>query len=361
MADATEVETLIVGGGLSGLAIADALETQGRDYLLLEARDRFGGRISTGHVGDAAFDLGPAWFWQGQPRIAALIKRLGLKSFEQFSDGIQLFEDARGQVHRSRGFASMQGSLRVEGGLGAVTQALGDRLPDERKRLDAPVVSLDWEAERITATLSKGDRVRARTIILALPPRLAAEIVFTPALSDTILTWMRDVPTWMAGQAKAVAIYDRPFWREAGLSGDASSRFGPLLELHDASPATAGPCALFGFVGVPPQARADADALRQSICAQLGRLFGPQAAAPAQIFLKDWAFDAYTATPADRAPLYAHPVYGLPPALGDPWADRLHLAGTEVAPQFGGYVEGALEAAEYAVAALGTRRGNLAG
>ena len=69
------MRTLIVGGGLSGLALADALEAQGKDYLLLEARARFGGRIETRHEGGAGFDLGPAWFWDGQPRIAALIDR----------------------------------------------------------------------------------------------------------------------------------------------------------------------------------------------------------------------------------------------------------------------------------------------
>ena len=54
---------LIIGGGLSGLALAEALEAQGRKYLLLEARTRFGGRIKTEHHGAGYFDMGPAWFW----------------------------------------------------------------------------------------------------------------------------------------------------------------------------------------------------------------------------------------------------------------------------------------------------------
>ena len=60
------MKTLIVGGGLSGLsglALAEALEAQGRDYVLVEARERFGGRILTEHLEDGYFDLGPAWFW----------------------------------------------------------------------------------------------------------------------------------------------------------------------------------------------------------------------------------------------------------------------------------------------------------
>ncbi len=38
----------------------------------------------------------------------------------------------------------------------------------------------------------------------------------------------------MAGHAKVVALYERPFWREQGLSGDAISHCGTLAEIHDA-------------------------------------------------------------------------------------------------------------------------------
>ena len=75
---AIQTSPLIVGGGLSGLSLAYRLAAQGRDFMVLEARDRFGGRILGQDVGGGAFDLGPAWFWPGQPRIAALIARLGL-------------------------------------------------------------------------------------------------------------------------------------------------------------------------------------------------------------------------------------------------------------------------------------------
>ncbi len=87
------MKTLIVGGGLSGLALAETLEAQGHDYLLVEARSRFGGQIKTEHHAGGYFDMGPAWFWPGQPRIAALIARLNLQKFDQFADGVLTFED----------------------------------------------------------------------------------------------------------------------------------------------------------------------------------------------------------------------------------------------------------------------------
>jgi monoamine oxidase len=340
------MQTVIIGGGLSGLAVAEALEAQGRDYMLLEARERFGGRIMTQHCHAGYFDMGPAWFWPGQPRIAALIERLGLEKFDQFSDGLLAFEDERGHVQRGRGFSSMAKSWRLKGGLAAITSALADRIPDTRKQLNAFVTGLVKVAGGITISLSNGKTLEAGHVIFALPPRVAAEITFEPALPEAATDAMQGIATWMAGHAKAVAVYDTPFWRRDGLSGDASSRMGPMVEIHDASPAQGGPYALFGFIGVPPQARQDEQVLRQHLQAQLERLFGPQAAAPTQLYIKDWAFDPHTSTDADRAPLYAHPTYGLPLAMHGLWNGALHFAGTEVAPQFGGYLEGALEAAE---------------
>lgn len=340
------MKTLVVGGGLSGLALAEALQTRGDDYLLVEARSRFGGRIMTVQHGSAHFDMGPAWFWPGQPRMDALVTRLGLTRFAQYADGILTFEDERCQVQRERGHASMEGSWRVQGGLTALTDALADRLPAARKRLNMRVDALHQSADGVIAHVSGGETFQADRVVLALPPRVAGLLSFAPALPPQTLEQMRDIPTWMAGQAKAVAVYDTPFWRDAGLSGDAMSRTGPMVEIHDASPAQGGPYALFGFIGVPPDARGDVDLLSEQLRAQLGRLFGAPAAQPAQLFIKDWAFDPHTSTKDDLAPLYAHPAYALPDDMVNLWGGALMFAGTEVAPEFGGYLEGALEAAE---------------
>lgn len=348
--------TLIIGGGLSGLALAERLDAQGQDYHLLEARDRFGGRIMTERLEDGYFDMGPAWFWPGQPRIETLTARLGLRKFGQYASGELTFEDETGRVQRGLGFASMEGSWRLEGGLSRLTEALQARLPDARKQVNAQVTVLAQTGSGIRATLSDGSSFDANRAVLAMPPRIAAGLNFAPALSGMALQAMSKVPTWMAGQAKAMAVYDSAFWRDAGLSGDAMSRRGPMVEIHDASPAEGGPHALFGFIGVPPQSRTDEQALRQAIKTQLVRLFGEAAADPRALFVKDWAFDPLTATPADAVPQYTHPAYGLPVALENLWDGRLILAGTEVAKGYGGYIEGALEAAEAALERLMTKQ-----
>jgi monoamine oxidase len=336
----------IVGGGLTGLALASRLHEAGRAFRLFEGRDRLGGRINTAQVGAQWFDLGPSWFWPGQPRMAALVQHLGLEVFPQYAEGAQIYETAQGAVIRDRGFASMQGSLRVRGGMGALVQRLAERLPESRVKRGRVVRSVSGDG---TLGLVDGDQQSFDQVVLAVPPRVAAELDFTPVLSASKLSELRRIPTWMAGHAKFVAVYDTAFWREDGLSGDASSQRGPLAEIHDASADNGG--ALFGFPGVPATARAgQRDALFAASVAQLARLFGPRAALPVEVFYTDWSEEPLTAVSADRAPLTHHPAYGCPQALVPAPDSRILFAATELASEMGGYLEGALAAADEAAA-----------
>jgi monoamine oxidase len=158
----------------------------------------------------------------------------------------------------------------------------------------------------------------------------------------------------MAPHAKFLCVYARPFWREAGLSGTAQSMTGPMTEIHDASAAADGEgAALFGFLGVPASARAKAGeaAVRHHCLAQLARLFGPEASAPLATHFKDWAADPLTATAADGE-AGGHPEPQALPWFDPAWAVRAAMAGSETAREHPGYLEGALAAAEDAVADL---------
>jgi len=338
-----QTDTLIVGAGLSGLHLAHQLTERGIDVHILEARDRVGGRILSLPVGQSAYGMGPAWFWEGQPRIASLIQKFSLTTFEQYSKGALTFEDQNGTIQHGKGFSSMEGSYRIKCGLDAMVQALLTALPKNSVKTGSPVTKVTQNNDGIEV-LANGQIYTAKQLVFALPPRVVgATIQFEPKLPANVLTSLANVPTWMAGQAKAVAVYDSPFWREDGLSGDATSRFGPMVEMHDASPEIGGPYAIFGFIGIPPEGRKNGDALRAALKYQFGRLFGPEAANPRELLVKDWAFDPFTSTANDLKPLYTHPTYRpLPPA----WDGKLLFSGTEVAPQFGGYLEGALEAAD---------------
>ena len=258
-------DVLIVGGGLAGLALAMQLQRAGRDYLLVEARARLGGRILSlrSQGGDdpaARYDLGPAWYWPGQPKMARLVSALGLAVFEQYAEGKLVFQDRDGAIQRDLDFATMAGSLRITGGITSLIDKLAQGIPAHRMRLRAKVVKLALAADGVGATLvteSGAVQIQSNKAVLALPPRLAAaSITFAPDPGSAALHTMRTIPTWMAGHAKIIAVYEQPFWRAAGLSGDGISHRGPLAEVHDASPASGSEGALFGFVAEkkPPDA-----------------------------------------------------------------------------------------------------------
>lgn len=356
-------QVLIVGGGLSGLYLADQLQRVGIDYQLVEAADRFGGRILTVTCGTADFDLGPAWVWPGQPRIAALLERLNLVSFEQYSKGAAVFQDRSGAIQRNQGFASMQGSYRVVGGLGAVTAGLVDGLSSDRLHLNSCAIEASRQDGIISVVIASptGRRViKARQLVLAVPPRVAAGTMqFDPPLPDATTGRMANTATWMAGQAKVLAVYRKPYWRMAGFSGDAVSQKGPMAEIHDASPMKGGPHALFGFVGIPPQTReAHTDQIIDLARAQLVGIFGPELSDPLDIRMMDWAQNATIATRQDHDLPQFHPSYGMPAAFEGLWENTLLLSSTETAFEFGGFVEGALEASEATFAKLDLTKGD---
>jgi monoamine oxidase len=322
-------EIAILGAGLCGLVLGAELHAQGRDVIVLEARDRPGGRVLT----QRGYDLGPAWVWPQNRRILKLAERYGLGFFPQHSAGRLVFEDATGGIRRDLGFATMGGALRMQGGLARLIDCLVGDL-EGRLRLNCRIHSVSAAVRGVTLT-SEDEVIEAERAVLALPPRLAQRLGLS----------VPDAPTWMAGHAKLIAVYDAPFWREDGLNGDAISHIGPLAEIHDATLFDSrSEGALFGFA-LPGAARApdfEANAL-----AQLARLFGPEMGHPREVFVKDWSRDVMTATEADFVPPQTHPAYRPIAAQGS-----ILFAGTETACADGGFLEGALEAAETALNAL---------
>lgn len=347
------VETIIIGGGLSGLYTAYLLAPTHRSFLLLEARDRLGGRIlSPEHQGFHS-DLGPSWYWPAiQPRMVRLIQTLGLCGYPQFETGLGRFQSFTGDVRTVQGYATQPAPWRLCGGMQALVERLGKTIPKEAIRLNHPVCRIEKRTSGVhvhVGDLEAGPRARfdARHVVLALPPRLAAAtILFTPELSHRLTQAMLKTGTWMAGQAKFYAFYESPFWRRAGLSGQAFSERGPLGEIHDGSSPESHPCGLTGFVGIPAVQRKQKEQLTKAILHQIALLFGNPASRPAAFFYQDWARERFTATAYDQPPMYQHPQYRPPADKVAIWDETVLFAGTETASEQGGYLEGALVTAE---------------
>ena len=361
MEDTATIQTTVavIGGGLAGIYAGKLLNSAGFDFKLIEARDHLGGRIlsvdEAGLISEDGFDLGPSWFWPNvQPRLAAVVQELGLASFAQNNDGDVIIERmSRETPGRYRAAFQEPQSMRLAGGTGTLVTALATYLPGNSVHLNSSVKNMRLGDGRVLLTISRPDgseySVGAKQVIAALPPRLLANVCFTPAIESTMMRHWREAATWMAPHAKFIALYERPFWRDAGLSGTAQSFLGPLVEIHDATTAS-GKAALLAFVGIPADQRSRMGelALVKACVDQLVKLYGPDARHPRATLLKDWAADPYTATAEDRI-ASGHPRPSEEPWVTGAWQERLSLGGSETSEIEPGYLAGAIIAAERSV------------
>lgn len=346
-----QCDIAVIGGGLSGLLALHELIEAGIDAQLFEALPRPGGRIASVRdqvSGAVIADLGPTWVWPPyQPGVTRWMERLGLRTFPQYEAGEAILDLHPYSPPLRQFLPGQHGMMRVEGGPQAFVDALLSRLPPQSIHLDSPVKGLSHNGDHLVI-FSRDREIHARKVILAVPLRVAAQTIALDGLvDDRVLTLMRNTPTWMAAQAKVAILYETPFWREAGLGGRVASRVGPMVEVHDNSPANGSVGALFGFVGWGAQDRRDLD-LKVEIRRQLIRCFGPQAGEFIGMEIRDWAFEETIATAQDQTGEPAHPA-ALPQFMREPLADgKLHLAISETAADSPGLIDGALEAGERA-------------
>ncbi len=227
-------------------------------------------------------------------------------------------------------------------------QALSKRLADalDELVLAAPVRAIRQDADGVRVETDRG-AFRGDRAIVAIPPALCDRVEFEPGLPAHRAQLCQRYP--MGATTKVFVTYERPFWREAGRSGEAVSSLGPLSATFDNSAHDGPPWMLVGFlVGAAGRALCarPADERRRAVLAHLVRLHGPRAAEPLAYVEQDWSAEEWTrgcpvgsATPGTWTQL-GH-------ALRAP-VGRVHWAGTETAREWNGYLEGALEAGDRA-------------
>jgi monoamine oxidase len=440
---ASRVDVAVVGAGLSGLTAARTLSRAGRSVLVLEARDRVGGRNFDHPIGNGqVVEMGGQWAGPGQDRVLALAEELGVKTFETFAQGASIYyrdgsvqrydgdippanaaslaellavitelnqmaesvpterpweapnagrDDAesilswvRGRVHTAEGLSlvelavsgvygenpqqislldllrSITGvggdfftligdaqSIRFEGGPQRLSKKLAKQL-GRHVRLKQAVRSI--EAGRKGVTLhARSDVVHAKRVIVTAPAPVIAQIRFRPNLPPAYVQALQRTP--MGAVTKVNAIYDRPFWREAGLSGTVTSDTGPVRIVYDNSPPDGRPGVLVGFMeGDDSRAYFDrsAESRRAGALASLARYFGPEAAHPRDYVDMVWAQERYSGG--------AYGTYGPPgtltslgPLTEGP-AGRVHFAGDGTSGTWPGYMDGAIRSGERAAA-----------
>lgn len=352
------LDTVIVGGGLCGLALARRLQEQNRDYAVYEARNRLGGRIlsHTCTATDMEVDLGPAWFWpESQPLMARLAADLGLIHFPQYDDGsIHVLSEPDKKPARLENETVHAGAHRLDGSMFELPRALLECIPQDRIHLSHTLTAVAERGDHVELTFARdgGETfVMARRVVLAMPPRLVEEhVYFSPGLDADLLAVMRATPTWMAAQAKAVMAYGAmPAFRIRCGSGNAFVHHeqATLGEIFDASSMLGSKAALGGFLALsPPVRKSFRGGLRMLIASQFAQVFGA-GFEEGHLHYQDWAAEPFTCSSQDRR----ETAQRNPPHRGDPrlqasqWVGKLFFAGTETAATAAGYLEGALDAA----------------
>ena len=340
MAAVERTEVVVVGAGPAGLRVADLLQRRGTDVVVLEARDRVGGRLLSVPAGSGWVDLGATWYWANEPDVIEVVAADGLDAFPQHLAGDMLFQTAAG-VQRIAGNQLDAPSQRLAGGMQSIATALLHRLAPGTVQLSQPVRAITAAGE----VAADGGTWQAEHVVIAVPPATAVHLIDIEGLDDDVRTLAAATPVWMGAFAKAVAWYDRPFWREAGLAGAVFSHVGPLRELHDMSGPDGAPAALFGFAPLSPGVPTPD---RDAVLAQLVELFGDAAAEPSGFEIADWRAEPFT-SPPDADALGAYGAYGHPLFR---CGGRLHWAATETATDAPGHVQGALSAAARVAAAI---------
>ena len=466
-------DVAVVGAGLAGLTAARALRRAGKKVIVLEARDRVGGRTLTNTVRGVAVDVGGQWLKTkpsvngfAQERITALAKELGIQTFPTYFKGenvyyregeatrydpslaqelppdplaltetaavvikadqmatgasagagsaktgpgvspespwespraaeydgqtVETFKLENAQAQRARDLLDLgvQAVLACEprdvsllyflfyiasadslenlistpagaqesrfvGGALQISQRLASQLGRNRVVLRSPVRRIVHE-KRLARVECDRLTVKARRVIVAVPPALAGRIDYRPALPPLRDQFTQRVP--MGSVLKCQAFYDKPFWRDDGLTGMTLSDRGPVKLTFDNSPPGDGPGVLLGFVeGTEARRLGELNPAtrRQQVLESFARYFGPRAASPIDYVEKDWGAERWSrGCYVGYMPPGVLLDYGR--ALRAP-VGRIHWAGTETATRWAGYMDGAVQSGERAAAEVRAR------
>ncbi|MEL6535821.1 MAG: FAD-dependent oxidoreductase [Bacteroidota bacterium] len=336
---------IILGGGLTGLSLAHLLEDQGIDYLLLEARDRLGGRILTETPRETPLEMGATWHWQYHTHVRQWLDRLGLGRFPQYQTGLARYEATRHQPAVSFEIPPQDPSFRIVGGSQQLINGLAAKLKGSNILLNTVVRALEKHSDLWKVTTGTGEAFEAQQVVSTLPPLLFDQTIeVTPNLPDQLTEVMQSTHTWMGDSIKYAVEYPTAFWREQGWAGAGFSQVGPATEVHDHTSAEATGFALKGFLS--PGIRAlPREQWENALVDQLAHLYGEEARNHVGVHLYDWSQEPYTYQEGPELMPHhnqGHRVYQQGFAEGTLW-----IAGTETSPHYGGYLEGALFSAHW--------------
>jgi monoamine oxidase len=412
-----DADVIVVGAGFTGLSAADALASAGLDVIVLEARDRVGGRVEAMAFADGvAMDTGGQFICDEMRNVMALTRRFGLSLTETplkgaflvqpqsfAGTGSSFAESGRIRARANRidprdpgiagltagewlarqsdppgAKASYQAMVEglwcrpigeiplwylidndrrtisngnelqyfIEGTIHAAATALAATL-GQRLQLGTPAVHIARVDGSVSVMTGNGGVLTARQVIIAVPPVMAARIAHEPDLPKPLAGALS---AWKSGTViKALVRYERPFWRDRGLSGMVMWR--DTLGLFACDVSSAKTTALVVFAGGPLAVEWSTKGtafIEAEMRRRLVEALGEAAADVTGLLIRDWVGDVwsgggYSDVIADLQAYDAEEILraGAPP---------VHFASSELALSFPAYIEGAILAGREAAA-----------
>ena len=184
-------------------------------------------------------------------------------------------------------------AYRVVGGSQLIPIRLAERLGG-RVVLDAPVRVVRWSDDGVEVDAG-AVRARARSAIVAIPPNLTGSIRFEPALPGWRMRLQQ--ATSQGFVMKFLAVYEEPFWRADGLSGEGFAPRQFVRELYDNSPPSASVGVLCTFLpgeNAEVAARMSPDARKRAVIEGLAKYVGPRALQVVDYIETDWSAEEWT-------------------------------------------------------------------
>ncbi|AYC31713.1 flavin monoamine oxidase family protein [Pseudomonas cavernae] len=236
---------------------------------------------------------------------------------------------------------------RILGGSQRICEELAARLGDA-VRLGQPVRALRQDEAGVELLTDSASHQSAR-VIMAIPPTLLLRITQEPLLPGWRDQLLQRLP--QGAVIKCMALYETPFWRARGLSGQATSERGPVRLTFDNSVPGSSKGVLMGFIE-GDEARqwsaAAADERRAAVLECFARYFGAEAQQPREYVDQCWADEPFAR--GCYAALFPPGLWSNGAARLRQPVGRLHFAGTETATRWMGYFDGAVQAGERAAA-----------
>ncbi|TQV91188.1 hypothetical protein V2A60_009377 [Cordyceps javanica] len=252
-----------------------------------------------------------------------------------------------------------QDSLTVEA-MGNVTSMLAQEL-SQRILTDSPATSVSQSsAGKTVVTTASGRQFHASKVIVAVPPPMLKSISFSPPMPAERKALQEN--TRMGVVYKALAIYEKPFWRD-GLGGEFLVLDDPSFGVFDTTPPGAGGPGHLCFLVASTPARQldalDAKARQELLLSRLSPFLGRRVMEPADWHEKAWHQDEHCGG-GYMAFALAGTREGLLP-MPRKSVGNVHWAGTETAEEHPGYLEGAIQAGDRAAHEVAQAIGSASG